>query len=165
MKCYVIKVCRKKFLLWEIELHYKQLSWTVHKQPSTVVYFRKFIQEIPVVESFFSSNYKLTVQSGDYILKWLYQECFVGNLRLGLSRSSCPQSSIFENLFRKNQWQSCSFGKITDWLFRVAIVYKNDSTKNVFLEIFDLDCSEAVVHGNPYSEIPPENTDDSALFW
>ena len=29
LKCYVIKECRNKILLWEIELHYKQLSWTV----------------------------------------------------------------------------------------------------------------------------------------
>ena len=29
-----------------------------------------------------------------------------------------------------------SFGQITNWLFRVAIIYYNDSTKNVFLEIF-----------------------------
>ena len=41
------------FLLWEIELHSEQLSWTVQKQPSIVIYFRKFLQKIPVVESFF----------------------------------------------------------------------------------------------------------------
>ena len=32
---------------------WKSSAWTVEKQPSTVIYFRKFIQEIPVVESFF----------------------------------------------------------------------------------------------------------------
>ena len=37
----------------------------------------------------------LTVQSTDYILKWLHQECFLGNLPLGLFRSSRPQPSIF----------------------------------------------------------------------
>ena len=25
-------------------------------------------------------NYKLTVQSSDYVLKWLHQECFLGDL-------------------------------------------------------------------------------------
>ena len=74
VKCYVVKECWKKFLLWEIELHYKQLSGTVRKELSTVIYFRKFLQEIPVIESFFWSNYRLTVQSGNYILKWLHQE-------------------------------------------------------------------------------------------
>ena len=72
VKCYAIKECQKKFLLWEIELHHKQLSWTVQKQPSTVIHFWKFLQKIPVVESFFWSNYRLTVQSSDYILKWLH---------------------------------------------------------------------------------------------
>ena len=52
------KRMRKEILLWEIELHYKQLSWT--------------IQEIPVVESFLWSSYRLTVQSDNYILKWLH---------------------------------------------------------------------------------------------
>ena len=43
VKCYDIKECRKKSLLWEIELHYKQLSWTIQKQPSTGINFRKFL--------------------------------------------------------------------------------------------------------------------------
>ena len=42
VKCYDIKECRKKSL-WEIELHYKQLSWTIQKQPSTAINFRKFL--------------------------------------------------------------------------------------------------------------------------
>ena len=29
-----------------------------------------------MVESFFWQNYRLAVQSSDYILKWLHQECF-----------------------------------------------------------------------------------------
>ena len=53
-----------------------------------------------VVESFFWSNYRLIVQSSDYILKWLHKEYFLGNLPLGLFRSSRPQSSIFENVSR-----------------------------------------------------------------
>ena len=53
------------------------------------------------VESFFCSNYRLTVQSGDHILKSLYHKCFLGNLLLRLFRSGCPQSSIFKNLSRK----------------------------------------------------------------
>ena len=32
---------------------WKSSAWTVQNQPSTVIHFRKFIQEIPVVESFF----------------------------------------------------------------------------------------------------------------
>ena len=87
--------------MWEIELHYKQLSWTDHKHSSTVIHFRKFLQKILVVESLFWSNYRLTVQSSDYILKWLHQECLLGNLLLELFRSSCPQSSIFENFLQK----------------------------------------------------------------
>ena len=40
----------------------------------------KILQKILVVESFFWSNYRLTVQGSDYILKWLHQQCFLGNL-------------------------------------------------------------------------------------
>ena len=117
-----------------------------------------------MVESFFWSNYRLTVQSGDYILKWLHQECFLGNLRLGLSRSSCPQPSIFGNSSRKYRWQSPSFGQITDWLFRVAIIYLNDSTKNVFLKIFGLECPEAAVHSHPFSKIYSRNTSSRVIL-
>ena len=35
------------------ELHYKQLSHTVNKQPSTAIHLRKFLQKIRVLESFF----------------------------------------------------------------------------------------------------------------
>ena len=59
---------------------WKSSAWTVQKQLSTAIHFRKFLQKIPVVESFFWSNYRLTVQSGDYILKRLHQKCFLGNL-------------------------------------------------------------------------------------
>ena len=61
---------------------WKSSDWTVQKQLSTAIHFRKFLQKIPVVESFFWSNYRLTVQSSDYILRWLHQECFFGNLLL-----------------------------------------------------------------------------------
>ena len=91
----------KKYLLWEIELHYKQLSWTVQKQPSTAIHFGKFLQKLLVLESFFYSNYRLTVQSSDYILKWFHQECFLGNLPLGLFRCSRAYPSILENFSKK----------------------------------------------------------------
>ena len=51
---------------------WKSSSWTVQKQLSTVIHFREFLQRIPVVESFFWSNYRLAVQSSDCILKWLH---------------------------------------------------------------------------------------------
>ena len=59
---------------------WKSSTWTVQKQLSTAIHFWKLLQKIPVVESFFWSNYRLAVQSSDYILKWLHQECFLGNL-------------------------------------------------------------------------------------
>ena len=68
----------------------------VHSHP-----FSKFLQEIPVVQSFFCSNYRLTVQRSDYILKCLHQECFLENLPLGLFRSSYPQPPILKNVSRK----------------------------------------------------------------
>ena len=83
---------------------WKSSTWTVQNQPSTVIHFRKFLQEIPVLESFFWLNYRLTVKSDDYILKWLHQEYFLGNLPLGLFRSSRPQSSIFENFSGNYRW-------------------------------------------------------------
>ena len=48
---------------------WKSSAWTVQKQLSTAIHFRKFLQKLPVVESFFWSNCRLTVQSSDYILK------------------------------------------------------------------------------------------------
>ena len=39
------------------------------KQLATATYFRKFLQKIPVIESFFKSNYRLAAQSSYYILK------------------------------------------------------------------------------------------------
>ena len=42
-------------------------------QPSTVIHFQKFLHKILMVESIFWSNNRLTVQSGNYILKWLHQ--------------------------------------------------------------------------------------------
>ena len=48
------------------KLSFKSSAWTVQNNPSTVIHFRKFLQEIPVVESVFWSNYRLTVNSGDY---------------------------------------------------------------------------------------------------
>ena len=80
---------------------WKSSVWTAQKHLSTAIHFRKFLQKIPVVESFFWSNYRLTIQSDDYILKWLHQEYFLGNLHLGLLRSNCPQPSIFENFSQK----------------------------------------------------------------
>ena len=55
-------------------------AWTVQKQWSTTIHFRKFIQKIPVVESFFWLNHGLSVHSSDYILKCLHQKSFLGNL-------------------------------------------------------------------------------------
>ena len=76
-----------------------QAAWTVQKQPSTAIHFRIFLQKILEVERFFWSFYRLTVQSSNYILKWLYLECFLRDLPLGLFRSSCPQP--FENFCQK----------------------------------------------------------------
>ena len=59
---------------------WKSSSWTVQKQLSTAIHLRKILLKISVVESFFWSNYRLAVQSSDYILKWLHQECFLENL-------------------------------------------------------------------------------------
>ena len=58
---------------------WKFSAWTVQKQPSTAIQFGSFLHKIPVVESFFWSNYRMAVESNDYILKWLHQECFLGN--------------------------------------------------------------------------------------
>ena len=59
---------------------WKSSAWTVQKQPSTTIHFGIFIQKLPVMESFFWLNYRLAVQSSDYILKWLHQERFLGNI-------------------------------------------------------------------------------------
>ena len=75
--------------MWEIELHYKQLPWTVQKQPSTVIHFWKFLKKITVVESFCWSNYRLAVQSSNFILKW---HAF---------RLDCPEAAVRSHPFSK----------------------------------------------------------------
>ena len=60
-------------------LSWKFSGWAVQKQPYAVNHFRRFFQKMQVVESFFWSNYRLAVESRDYILKLLHQECFLGN--------------------------------------------------------------------------------------
>ena len=45
-------------------------AWTFQRQLPTAIHFRKFLQKISVVESFFWSNYRLAV----------HKECFPGNL-------------------------------------------------------------------------------------
>ena len=59
---------------------WKSSPWTVPKQLSTAIHFRTFLQQIPMVESLFWLNYRLAIQSSDYILKWLHQKCFLGNI-------------------------------------------------------------------------------------
>ena len=48
---------------------WKSSTWTFQKQLVTAIHFRKFLQKILVVKSFFWSNYRLAVQISDYILK------------------------------------------------------------------------------------------------
>ena len=71
---YILKWLHQECFFW------KSSAWTVQKQLSTAIHFRKFLQKMPVVESFFGSNYRLAAESSDYILKWLHWECFLGNL-------------------------------------------------------------------------------------
>ena len=70
---YILKWLHQECFLGNLSLG---LFWS--SRPA--IHFRKFLQNIPVVESFFWSNYRLAVQSSDYILKWLHQECFLGNI-------------------------------------------------------------------------------------
>ena len=56
---------------------WKFSTWVVQKQSSTAIHFRKFLQNVPVVK--FWSNYRLAVESSDYIVKCPHQECFLGN--------------------------------------------------------------------------------------
>ena len=58
---------------------WKSSTWTVQKQLSTAIHFRKFLQSIPVEESLFCSNDRLAVQNSNYILKRLHQGCFLRN--------------------------------------------------------------------------------------
>ena len=63
-------------MLWEIELHHKQLSRTVEKKPSGAFHFQIFLQETPVVESFLWSNYRLTFQRSNNITKMTLPRIF-----------------------------------------------------------------------------------------
>ena len=86
---------------------WKSSAWTVQK-PSRTIHFRMFLQKIPVVESFFWSNYRLDVQSSDYIPKWLHQECFLGNLLKYFGRPKYHILQTFEvNLFLVAKVTSC----------------------------------------------------------
>ena len=89
-------------------LSWKSSAWTVKKQLSTAIYFRKFLREISVIESFLWSNYRLAVQSSDYILNWLHQECFLGNLPKAFGAPKYHRSQIFEtNLFLVAKVTTC----------------------------------------------------------
>ena len=81
----------------------KFFAWTVQKQLSTPIHFRKFLQKIPVVEFFFWSNYRLTVQSGDYILKLLHQvqkQPFIGIHYQKLLQKTSVVESFFWSKYR-----------------------------------------------------------------
>ena len=91
-------------------LSWKSSTWTVQKQLSTATHFREFLHKTPAVESFFWSNYRLAVQSSDYILKWLHQECFLGNLPKALEAPKYRKLYIFEvNLFLVAKVTSCGY--------------------------------------------------------
>ena len=94
VKCFVIKKYQNKFLLWEIELHRKQLSWTVQKQPSGAIRFQKVLQKTPILESFLCSNYRLTVQSSNNITKMTLARIF-RNLSKCLNIIDCKYSRKF----------------------------------------------------------------------
>ena len=68
--------CSEKWLYTKMTLprmfSWKSSAWTVQKHLSTAIHFRKFLQKILVVDSLFWLNYRLAVQSRDYILKWLH---------------------------------------------------------------------------------------------
>ena len=59
---------------------WKSSAWTVQKQPFVAIHFGIFLEKTPVVESFFCSNYRQTIQSGDYMLKGVHQKYFLGNI-------------------------------------------------------------------------------------
>ena len=74
---YQRKVLRYKIMMKEIFIVRNGITLraAILKQPPTTI-FRKFLRIIPVVEPFFWSSYRLTVQGKNYILKWLHQEWF-----------------------------------------------------------------------------------------
>ena len=82
----------------------RMFSWkssaSVQNQLSTSIHFWTFFQKILVVESFFWTNYRLAVQSSDYTLKLLHQECFLGNLPLLFRTPAAYSHPIFENFSR-----------------------------------------------------------------
>ena len=117
------------------------------KKPSI---FENFL----VVESFFwFTDWLFRVA---IILKWFHQECFLGSLPLGLCHP-------FLNIFPENNG-----GRV---LLLVKLqtdcseyrLYKNDSTKNAFMEIFRLDCLEVAVRNHPCLKIYSVNTGGGVL--
>ena len=88
-------------------------SGTVKKQLSTAIYFRKFLQKIPVVWSFFWSNSRLSVQSSDFILKWLHQNVFL-NLPKAYSSTGWIKLKtwiLFGQLPIKAEWRGEGFSQ------------------------------------------------------
>ena len=73
----------------------------------------------------------------------MWKEIFIARNRITLQAAilDCSVAAFLSHPFSKISPGNIggrvpSFGQITDWLLRVAIIYQNDSTKNVFLEIF-----------------------------
>ena len=97
-----------------------------------------------------------------FLKKLCYVNFIQGNT-INISRSirRCKKTSIFENFLVVESFFLSNYR-----LTAQSSDYKlNDATKNVFLEIFRLDCSQAVVHSHTFLEVSPENAGGGVLFW
>ena len=83
---------------------WKFSACTIQKQLSTAIHFWKFFQKIPVEKSFFCSNYRLAVQSSDYILKWLltFSRCRT----FAHMKQIFPRIRLFSVSCQETQWVS-----------------------------------------------------------
>ena len=77
---------------------WKSSGWTAQKQLSTAIHFRKFLLKIPVVESLFWSNYRLAVQSSNYILKYT-ENVFLEIFRKLLARLNSMDCKYLRSIY------------------------------------------------------------------
>ena len=128
---------------WQHELarYYKWgklVSYLLNSAAKTCLYGLKISENIEIGHFFqsrtffyLSSNLHTSCLSAFkcYVIKQCLKKFFIvrNTIILQAAILDCSEAAvhslpIFENLSRKYRWYSLSFGQISDWLFRVAII-------------------------------------------
>ena len=91
---------------------------------------------------------------------------YITSSYLGAFRGSCRQPFLFENSPENTGGRVLFLLKLqTDCSEQLLYIKMAPPRKEIFLEIFLLDCSQAAAHSHPFSKISPENTGDRGCLF